>query len=75
MRRDLTWSDGRPITAHDVVFSFKVIPCPIQVPISSSPSAAPTRAPLGKHASQRLHLQCLHKEPLATDVWNMRFTR
>ena len=23
MRDDLTWSDGKPITAHDVVFSFK----------------------------------------------------
>ena len=25
MRDDLTWSDGKPITAHDVEFSFKVI--------------------------------------------------
>ena len=25
LRDDLTWSDGKPITAHDVVFSFKVI--------------------------------------------------
>ena len=25
LRDDLTWSDGKPITAHDVEFSFKVI--------------------------------------------------
>ena len=25
MRDDLTWSDGKPITAYDVEFSFKVI--------------------------------------------------
>jgi len=25
MRKDCTWSDGKPITAHDVVFSFKTI--------------------------------------------------
>jgi peptide/nickel transport system substrate-binding protein len=25
MRDDLTWSDGKPITAHDVEFSFKVL--------------------------------------------------
>jgi peptide/nickel transport system substrate-binding protein len=25
MRKDLTWSDGAPITAHDIVFSFQTI--------------------------------------------------
>ena len=25
MRDDLIWSDGKPITAHDVAFSFKAI--------------------------------------------------
>src|SRR5690606_37280879 len=25
LRDDLTWSDGKPVTAHDVVFSFQTI--------------------------------------------------
>ena len=25
MRQDLVWSDGTPITAHDIEFSFRVI--------------------------------------------------
>ena len=25
LRDDLTWSDGKPLTAHDIVFSFKTI--------------------------------------------------
>src|SRR3990172_1563844 len=32
MRDDLTWSDGKPITAHDLVFSFRVI-MSSQVPV------------------------------------------
>ena len=25
LRDDLVWSDGQPITAHDIAFTFKVI--------------------------------------------------
>ena len=41
MRDDLTWSDGKPITAHDVEFSFKVIMTEA-VPVPASKEAAPT---------------------------------
>ena len=34
IRKDLTWSDGKPITAHDVVFSFEVIMTP-EVPVQA----------------------------------------
>ena len=32
LRDDLTWSDGTPITAHDIVFTFKTIMNP-EVPV------------------------------------------
>jgi peptide/nickel transport system substrate-binding protein len=39
MRKDLVWSDGKPITAHDVVFSFKAI-MTSQVPVPALPQSA-----------------------------------
>lgn len=41
MRDDLTWSDGRPLTAHDIVFSYETIVNP-QVPVPAV-HWAPTR--------------------------------
>ena len=41
MRDDLTWSDGRPLTAHDIVFSYETIMNPkVPVPAVRSGGAA-----------------------------------
>jgi len=70
MRDDLTWSDGKPITAHDVAFSFKVIMSE-QVPVPA------VRAGTDKikwvEAYDERTLVFFHKEPLATNVWNVNF--
>ena len=70
MRRDLTWSDGRPITAHDVVFSFKVIMSD-QVPIPAVRSG--TDQLRWVEAYDDYTLVFFHKHPLATNVWNLNF--
>jgi peptide/nickel transport system substrate-binding protein len=70
MRRDLTWSDGRPITAHDVVFSFKVIMSD-QVPIPAMRSG--TDQLRWVEAYDDYTLVFFHKQPLATNVWNLNF--
>lgn len=71
LRDDLTWSDGKPITAHDVVFSFKLI-MSSQVPV-----------PAQRHGTDKLKwieayddhtLVYFHKEALATNVWNLNFS-
>lgn len=71
MRNDLTWSDGTPITAHDVVFSYKLIMSK-EVPV-----------PAQRHGTDKLKwieayddhtLVYFHKESLATNVWNVNFS-
>ena len=70
IRDDLTWSDGKPITAHDVVFSFKVI------------MSSPVPVPAMRSGTDKLRwieayddhtLVYFHKEALATNVWNVNF--
>lgn len=70
MRDDLVWSDGTPITAHDVVFSFKLI----------MSSAVPV--PAMRTGTDELHwveayddhtLVYFHKQALATNVFNLNF--
>lgn len=70
MRDDLVWSDGKPITAHDVAFSFKLI----------MSSAVPV--PAQRTGTDQLHwveayddhtLVYFHKAPLATNVFNLNF--
>jgi len=70
MRDDLTWSDGRPITAHDIVFSFKVI-LSSQVPV---PAVRPGTDKLKWIEAYDDHtLVFFHKESLATNIWNVNF--
>jgi peptide/nickel transport system substrate-binding protein len=70
LRDDLTWSDGKPFTAHDVAFSFRTILNP-KVPIPA------VRAGTDKlrwvEAYDDRTVVFFHKESLATSVWNVNF--
>lgn len=70
MRDDMVWSDGEPITAHDVAFSFQAIMNP-EVP------AVAVRSGTDKlrwvHAYDDQTVVFFHKEPLATNQWNILF--
>jgi peptide/nickel transport system substrate-binding protein len=70
MRKDLTWSDGRPVTAHDVVFSYKTI-MDNRVPVPAVRSG--TDELWGVHAYDDHTVVVFHKESLATNVWNATF--
>lgn len=70
IRDDLVWSDGRPITAHDVAFTYRVIMDP-RVPVPAVRSG--TDQMKGVHAYDDRTVVFFHKEPLATNVWNINF--
>ncbi len=70
LRDDLLWSDGRPITAHDVVFTYTVI-MDNRVPVPAVRSG--TDQLRGVHAYDDQTLVFFHKESLATNVWNINF--
>ena len=70
MRDDLTWSDGHPITAHDVVFAFQTIMNP-KVPIPAHRSG--TDQLRWVEAYDDYTLVFFHKEALPTNVWNINF--
>jgi peptide/nickel transport system substrate-binding protein len=70
LRDDLTWSDGVPITAHDIQFSFQVIMTDAVI------------LPAVRQGTDRLRwvqayddhtVVFFHKEPLATNTTNMAF--
>jgi peptide/nickel transport system substrate-binding protein len=70
IRDDLTWTDGHPITAHDIVFSFQVI-MSSQVPV---PAMRPGTDQIKWIEAYDDHtLVYFHKEALATNVWNLNF--
>jgi len=70
MRDDLVWSDGKPITARDIAFTYRVIMDP-RVPVPAVRSG--TDQLKGVHAYDDHTLVFFHKEPLATNVWNINF--
>ena len=70
LRDDLTWSDGKPITAHDVVFSFKAI-MTSQVPVPAVRTG--TDELKGIEAYDDHTLVYFHKNAEATNVWNLNF--
>jgi peptide/nickel transport system substrate-binding protein len=70
MRKDLTWSDGKPITAHDVVFTFKAI-MSSQVPVPAVRSG--TDQLKWVEAYDDYTLVFFHKAAEATNVWNLNF--
>jgi peptide/nickel transport system substrate-binding protein len=70
LRDDLVWSDGEPITAHDVSFTFQVIMDP-RVPVPAVRSG--TDQLKWVHAYDDQTLVFFHKQPFATNVWNINF--
>lgn len=70
MRSDLVWSDGKPITAHDVEFSFKLI-MSSAVPV---PALRTEAAELRwvKAYDDRTLVYC-HKQAASTNVWHVNF--
>lgn len=70
MRKDLVWSDGKPITAHDVVFSFKAI-MTSQVPVPAVRTGTDELKWI--EAYDDYTLVFFHKNAEATNVWNLNF--
>ena len=70
LRDDLQWSDGQPITAHDIAFTYRVIMDP-RVPVPAVRSGTDQLAWV--HAYDDRTVIFFHKEPLATNVWNINF--
>lgn len=71
MRKDLTWSDGQPITAHDVVFSYKLIMSSV-VPVPAMRSGTDKIKWIEAYDDHTLVF--FHKESLPTNVWNVNFS-
>lgn len=71
LRRDLTWSDGRPITAHDVMFSFQAI-MTSAIPVPAQRSG--TDKLKWVQAYDDYTVVFFHKEPTAVNVWNINFS-
>jgi peptide/nickel transport system substrate-binding protein len=70
MRDDLTWSDGQPITAHDIVWSFKAI-MTSKVPVPAVRSGTDKLKWI--EAYDDYTLVYFHKEALPVNVWNLNF--
>ncbi len=70
MRDDLTWSDGKPITAHDLVFTFKAIMTD-QVIVPAIRQGTDQIEWIEAYDDHTLVY--FHKEALATNDGNMNF--
>lgn len=70
MRDDLVWSDGKPITAHDIVFSWKVI-MSSKVPVPAQRTGTDKIKWIEAYDDHTLVY--FHKEALVTNVWNLNF--
>ncbi|MGB6044154.1 MAG: ABC transporter substrate-binding protein, partial [Pirellulales bacterium] len=70
MRDDMTWSDGKPVTAHDVEFSYKVI-MSSQVPVPAVRSGTDQLKWVQAYDDHTVVF--FHKEPMATNIWNITF--
>ena len=68
LRRDLTWSDGKPFTAHDVEFTWKVIMDPRVRPPAVRGIASGLR---GVKAYDERTVVYFQKEALATNSLNL----
>ncbi|MGC4005626.1 MAG: ABC transporter substrate-binding protein [Pirellulales bacterium] len=70
LRDDIVWSDGAPITAHDVEFSFRTIMNPtIPIPAVRSQTVELKYV----HAVDDRTVIFMHKKALATNSWNINF--
>ncbi|WP_437186346.1 peptide-binding protein [Planctomicrobium sp. SH668] len=70
LRDDLTWSDGTPITAHDIAFTFQAIMNP-KVPVRAVRSS--TSELKWVHAYDDRTVVFFHKKSLATNSENISF--
>ncbi len=70
IRDDLVWSDGKPVTAHDVAFSFQLIMNP-DVPIPAVRTGMDSMKWIEAYDDHTVVY--FHKESLATNVWNLNF--
>lgn len=71
LRDDLVWSDGKPITAHDVEFSFNLIMTSV-VPVPAQRSGTDKLKYVKAYDDRTLVY--FHKESLATNDWNVNFS-
>lgn len=76
MRDDLVWSDGKPLTAEDVMFSFQTIMNP-KIPIPAVRSGTDklrwVQAYADPETGKMNTVVYFHPEALATNVWNINF--
>ncbi|MEN1679536.1 MAG: ABC transporter substrate-binding protein [Planctomycetota bacterium] len=70
MRDDLVWSDGEPITAHDVAWSFKLIMSSV-VPIPAVRQGMKEIRWIEAYDDQTLVY--FYKDSLATNIWSVNF--
>ena len=70
LRDDLLWSDGKPITAHDIAFTYQVIMDP-RVPVPAVRSGTDQLRWVEAYDDRTVVF--FHKEALATNVWNINF--
>jgi peptide/nickel transport system substrate-binding protein len=70
LRDDLTWSDGKPVTAQDVVFSFQTIMNP-KVPIPALRSGAQHMRWIEAYDDHTFVI--FHKKPMASWTENITF--
>lgn len=70
LRDDLIWSDGKPVTAYDIEFSFKLI-MTRQIPIPAMRSG--TNQIKAAVAYDDRTIVFFHNEALVTNVMNMNF--
>lgn len=71
LRDDLVWSDGEPITAHDVEFSFKVIMTEA-VPVPAMRSGTDKIRYVKAYDDRTIVY--FHEDALATNIWNLNFS-
>ena len=71
LRDDVTWSDGKPVTAHDVVYSYKVL-LSSEVPIPAQRTG--TDEIKWVEAYDDYTLVFFHKAALSTNIWNVNFS-
>jgi peptide/nickel transport system substrate-binding protein len=71
MRKDLTWSDGKPITAHDIKFSFLAIMTEA-VPVTAQRSGTDKLKWVEAYDDQTVVF--FHKEPTSVNIWNVNYS-
>lgn len=71
LRDDLTWSDGKPVTAYDVEFSYQVI-MSSKVPVPAMRSG--TDLLLGVKAYDEHTVVFFHEKAMPINIFNMQFS-